>query len=866
MGDSLIVKIGANAKEFDAELKKLQTKTKALESGLATAAKLSTAAFAALAGAVGVAVTKFSSFEKSFTNVTTLLDKSSFATKSLSKGITDLKNDVLKLGASSGESFESLNQGLFDLVSAGVPAEQATKALADAVNLATAGATDTATSVKALTAAYTAYGAEAGTSAEVAEKFFTAQKFGVTTVSDLASGFNKVAGTAKQLGIGFNEILAASTALTANGAKPTAQAFTEMKAVLNAVILAQGKLKNESAEVGAALSLQNIEQVGIVKALEQVKVATNGDVVAMQRLLGSSEALSAALSLTGQQAGVYAKIVGELSDEQARAAAFNDALITKQETLDKSLAKLSRSFEAIAVTIGEKFAPLVVSVAESLQVMAQNFSELDNETKETIVSFIKFGTVITAGIAGLTTFGLVAIKVKTGLTALGIVLPKLAIAARAFWTAITGPIGLAVAGITAFSLAINALYENIGNREAPKTLDEINTRLDQLIQKRKLLDQPVQLGGDPAEVGRIDKQIEKIEELRRAKIRASDDFGTGSLLVRPEADKGANLGASAFGIEEQTVPLRPEAAGGGEDPTIEKTREAEAQKTQIISEAEQKRLDDKVAQIEAERALEDEENIKKAEALALRLETEKQIEDDFRALTDEEKLLYNEKELEDLNNQILSKQELKDRDKKSEIDREVKTRNQYLKDEKKFGKTYAALNQALNSEEVQGASSAANELVGLQNSKNKTLKTIGQTAARTQIAIDTARGAMGAYSALSSIPLVGPALGIAAAGAVIAYGAERLTSVGAAQRGGVVPSAGGGARDRVPMMLEPNELVVPKGLAPDFIQSVGRPDAQNDSESETGGGSSVMITIEDDAADFIAAKQRENNNLSIGVT
>jgi hypothetical protein len=67
------------------------------------------------------------------------------------------------------------------------------------------------------------------------------------------------------------------------------------------------------------------------------------------------------------------------------------------------------------------------------------------------------------------------------------------------------------------------------------------------------------------------------------------------------------------------------------------------------------------------------------------------------------------------------------------------------------------------------------------------------------------------------------------------------------------------------MLLEPNELVVPKALAPDFIQSVGRPDAQGGESDADARGSIVEIGIEDDAADFITAKQRENTDLAIGV-
>lgn len=84
----------------------------------------------------------------------------------------------------------------------------------------------------------------------------------------------------------------------------------------------------------------------------------------------------------------------------------------------------------------------------------------------------------------------------------------------------------------------------------------------------------------------------------------------------------------------------------------------------------------------------------------------------------------------------------------------------------------------------------------LQRSKSKELAAIGKAAAVAQITIDTAMGASKAYNALAWIPIVGVALGLAAAGAVIAYGAERISDVVSAPtpmaEGGIVQATPGG--------------------------------------------------------------------------
>lgn len=149
----------------------------------------------------------------------------------------------------------------------------------------------------------------------------------------------------------------------------------------------------------------------------------------------------------------------------------------------------------------------------------------------------------------------------------------------------------------------------------------------------------------------------------------------------------------------------------------------------------------------------------------------------------------------------------------------IDANNKFLKEQKQYGTAFATINKFLNSEEVQGAKTAAGELVQLQNSKNKELKSIGKAAAQAQIAIATAEAAMNVYRGFSTIPIVGQALGIAAAAATIIYGGERIAEVQKAQDGGLV-EGGVPGRDSVPFLLEPGELVVPKRNFNDVVGAV----------------------------------------------
>jgi hypothetical protein len=78
--------------------------------------------------------------------------------------------------------------------------------------------------------------------------------------------------------------------------------------------------------------------------------------------------------------------------------------------------------------------------------------------------------------------------------------------------------------------------------------------------------------------------------------------------------------------------------------------------------------------------------------------------------------------------------------------------------------------------------------------KSKKMFKIMQAAAIAQTAIDTSRAAMGAYASLATIPIVGPALGIAAAAAAVASGMAQIQQIKSQKfGGGGSVSIGGGA-------------------------------------------------------------------------
>lgn len=152
-----------------------------------------------------------------------------------------------------------------------------------------------------------------------------------------------------------------------------------------------------------------------------------------------------------------------------------------------------------------------------------------------------------------------------------------------------------------------------------------------------------------------------------------------------------------------------------------------------------------------------------------------------------------------------------------------------------YGMERSKLDEQLNKKRQQTMATALNNLASLQNSSNKKMAAVGKAAAIAQATIDTYKAANGAYSAMASIPYVGPALAVAAAAAAIAAGLNNVAQISGVQLadGGLVKAVTGG----VPAVVGEggsDEAVLPLDNAR-AMQRIG------DAIAEQGGAASGVV-------------------------
>ena len=99
-----------------------------------------------------------------------------------------------------------------------------------------------------------------------------------------------------------------------------------------------------------------------------------------------------------------------------------------------------------------------------------------------------------------------------------------------------------------------------------------------------------------------------------------------------------------------------------------------------------------------------------------------------------------------------------------------------------------------------------NDISQLQNAKTKELAAVGKAAAIATATVDTYKAANAAYSAMAGIPIVGPALGAAAAAAAIATGLMNVGKITGIQLAVGIPYVPAD----MPATVHQGEIIVPR--------------------------------------------------------
>lgn len=303
---------------------------------------------------------------------------------STSGTMAQLAKSIYEVGSNSRFTTEELTKATTILAQAGYSAEDISKLLGSVNSLATATGTDLKTSVDLLTSSMSLWTSQTSDAARMVDALVVAVNTSKAEISSIQKGMQYAGAAASQMGMSFNETVAAMSAVTNAGLKTRSIMGTGLRAVLTELSDPSKKLQKELEKVGLTISDVNVRTKGFSNVIQTLADAGFGAENAFRGL--DRQAASFYLALKSQL-----DLNNQLLETMERRGVAEKA---EQVRMDTTIAQLGRLknvwFEILSVAgspVNSAFKFVVKNVADmsdSLVSLMRNV-ELFGEDTDSVI-------------------------------------------------------------------------------------------------------------------------------------------------------------------------------------------------------------------------------------------------------------------------------------------------------------------------------------------------------------------------------------------------------------------------------------------------------------------------------------------------
>lgn len=327
---------------------KVRSSSDRLSAGAVAAKGLGVAVVAVAAG-LAYAVGKAVAFDKAMRNVNSLSKLNETQFKAMEK-------QVISMSTKLPQSATTLAEGLYDIASSGFQGADGLKVLDAAAKSASAGLTTTAVSSRAITAVLNAYGLQAKDAADVSDVLFSTVNLGVISFDELANNLGDVVGATAAAKVGIDEVGAAIATMTLSGIKG-AQATTSLSSLTTKLVQPSTALADLYDKLGYKSGAAALETKGLHGVMEDLRVATGGNITTMLQLFPDIEAARGALALMANDGANYNKVADQITDKTKRAGSTQQVLNEQLKGVGAQWQLLTNKVDAAAISVGVKILP-----------------------------------------------------------------------------------------------------------------------------------------------------------------------------------------------------------------------------------------------------------------------------------------------------------------------------------------------------------------------------------------------------------------------------------------------------------------------------------------------------------------------------
>lgn len=335
--DEAIAQITQSASKAEGGLRNMAGASIVLEAGIKS--------IQTLQGVIGGAISQYNSFDTAMRRANTMALQSGEAYDKMRGQIVSMSREIPLVR-------DELANGLYEVVSNGVPEDNWIGFLDRSARAAVGGCADLGTTVGTTATIIKTYGLAWDQATSVQDKMQMTAKKGKTSIAELGQALPRVSGSASQLGVELNELMAvfaSTTGVTGN----TSEVSTQLAAVLNSLIKPTSEASKAAEVMGIRFDAASVKAAGgfanFLTQLDtsvQAYAAKSGQLseTIYGQLFGSAEALRLLGSLTGEQKDVFAANIQAMADSTGT---IDEAFEIMNESNDSFAQKLNNAIASM---------------------------------------------------------------------------------------------------------------------------------------------------------------------------------------------------------------------------------------------------------------------------------------------------------------------------------------------------------------------------------------------------------------------------------------------------------------------------------------------------------------------------------------
>lgn len=385
------------------------------------------------------------------------------------EGFANLKGQVADLSKTLPIARDELANGLYQVISNGVPEDNWIDYLNKSAKASVGGIADLGETVKVTSTVIKNYGLAWDAAESVQDKIQLTAKNGVTSFGQLAQALPRVTANASTLGVSVDELLASFATLTGVSGN-TNEVATQMAAIFTAMVKPSSEATEMAEKMGIEFNAASIKAAGGLRnfltqldASVKEYAAANG-VLEQQvyaKLFGSAESLRALTPLTNQLAEKFSENVDAMANSAGTInAAYNEMSSTGSATTQMLKNQLGAITDVVAGFVGG--AMPILSFTSQLGITAMSITSLVKTLKALNIQQGILTLRSKAGGAAMLLFGLNASRSAAFTRVFSAALKSGAYSATAFKIALKGLMITTVVG--AAIVAVTSVIEYFANK------------------------------------------------------------------------------------------------------------------------------------------------------------------------------------------------------------------------------------------------------------------------------------------------------------------------------------------------------------------------------------------------------------------